>query len=113
MTTDDHAFAAVRPAWDAWILANEERSIRDYLAAVDEGTPDTRVYFRGYYHGVRSRFGLSVIGPVQQGIKRAQEGHESATVRERLQARGDEDEFFAEFVRGMMGAMDADNPPVS
>jgi len=231
MTKTDRTFAAARPAWGAWILANEERSIRDYLAAVDEGTPDTRVYFRGYYHGVRSRFGLGltlpplkgvgfsvrrrhqrgrlpeggapacvprvggtvctvadmletfypprdcaaerptfplsrcglvgtcppngaaarrpdlgqvyhllpaptpetgiryafipglkhlgfrliypVIGPVQQGIMGAQEGHESATVRERLQARGDEDAFFAEFVRGMMDAMLADEPPVS
>jgi len=110
-TTADRTFAELRPLWDAWVLQYEEQSILDFLDAVEEGTADHRVYFRGYYHGVRFRLGLPTISALQHALVDQARRDNERTVMEELIARGLADAFSSAFFNGAIDAIAADAPP--
>jgi hypothetical protein len=108
----DQTFAAADAAWVAWVLANEDGTIRDFLAAVEEVRPDSRVFFRGYYHGVRERLDLPTISPLHQTVLRPARSA-ADTVGARLDRLGLHDAFARQFINGMIAALCADHPPAS
>ena len=78
---------------------------REFLAAVEEGTPDCHVYERGYCYGIRARLGLPAASPLHQRVPGRSGPKAPETVTEHLRRRGLCRVFAEQFFSAMVAAL--------
>jgi hypothetical protein len=88
-----------------WAVVRNALTHRGFLAAVEEGAPDRRVYERGYCYGVRARLGLPAASPLHQQVPGRSGPTAPETVTEHLRRRGLYRAFAEQFFSGMVAAL--------